>query len=126
MFSFSKKGWAGLAALTMFVSFFAFQSFSAASTAIGPDCSCGTPGSPTVTNQSLTSISLAWTPASGAAGYEVWYVRTNDSYTSSVSTVSSTSITYTGLTSGTYKFYFRSNCGEEKSEIIVLEDMIIG
>jgi len=126
MFSFSKKGWAVLAALALFVSVFALQSFSAAPTAIAPDCSCGAPGSPSVTNQSLTSVSLAWSPASGALAYEVWYVRTNDGYTSPVSTVTSVNITYTGLSAGTYRFYLRSNCGEGKSEIIVLEDILIG
>jgi hypothetical protein len=125
MFSFFKKGWAGLAALVLFISVFAMQSFSAA-TAIGNGCSCGAPSSPSVTSQSAVSITLAWSPGYGALNYEVWYVRTNDSYTSSVSTVSSASINYTGLASGTYRFYFRSNCDEGKSDIIVLEDIIIG
>ncbi len=112
--------------MAVFVTLFTVQSFSATATAIPDDCTCNAPSNVTVTSQTSSSVSLAWSPAFGAAAYEVWYVRTGDGYTSSTTTVSGTSISYTGLATGTYRFYFRTNCGNEVSEVIVLEDLIIG
>lgn len=126
MLSFIKKGWLGLAALAFIVTLSAVQSFSAPTAPISPDCTCNAPGNAAVTSQTSTTVSFSWSPAFGAAAYEVWYVRTNDGYTSSTTTVSGTSISYSGLAAGNYKFYFRTNCGEGVSEIVVLEDILMG
>ena len=78
-----------------------------------------------VTSQSTGSASFSWNGVSGASGYVVFYIRQSDSYTSPQTYTSNTSITYSGLSSGTYNFYFATDCGGEFSEIIIIEDLVI-
>ena len=66
----------------------------------------------TKTDQSSGSVSYSWAAISGVTEYKVWYTRTNDNYTSSVTTTGSTSITFSGLPAGSYHFYFAAVCGQ--------------
>lgn len=70
------------------------------------------------------SVYYSWSAVSGATVYKVYYVRLSDGYTSSVYTTSSTSIYFTGLSSGAYRFYFAPVCGDDPLEYIT-DDVII-
>jgi len=78
-----------------------------------------------LTGQSAGSASFSWNAVSGASEYVVYYVRQGDFYTSAQTHTHNTSITYSGLPSGTYKFYFATVCGSEQSGIIIIEDLVI-
>jgi hypothetical protein len=78
-----------------------------------------------VTSQGTGAASFSWSAVSGATGYVVYYVRQDDHYTSSPIFTTSTSIMYSGLPSGRYNFCFGSVCGNEFSEIIIIEDLVI-
>lgn len=78
-----------------------------------------------VSSQSSGAVSFSWNPVSGASEYVVFYVRQSDQYTSPQTQTQSTHISYTGLASGHYHFYFATVCGSELSEIIIIEDLII-
>ena len=78
------------------------------------------------TAQSTNSIAFAWDAKAGATAYEVWYVRQGDGYTGTPLTVTSTTASFTGLPAGRYVFYARTVCGNEKSEIIIFEDILMG
>jgi hypothetical protein len=99
------------------------MSFSSFTTAA---CSCSTPTNVAKTFQSTSSVAFTWDAAAGATAYEIWYVRQADSYTSTPLTVTSTTASFSGLPTGRYVFYFRTVCGNEKSEIIIFEDIIMG
>jgi len=78
----------------------------------------------TKTDQSTGSVSYAWSAVSGATEYKVWYVRTSDNYISSIVTTGSTSITFSGLPTGSYRFYFVAVCGQETWDYII-DDVIM-
>ena len=119
MFSSSRKGWAGLAALALFLTLLSLQSFTTT------DCECTPPSNGTVTAQTDSSASFSWDVVSGATAYQVWYVRQADSYTGPVSTVSAAAVTFNGLSAGRYVFYLATECGVEVSDFVVLEDLIL-
>lgn len=89
-------------------------------------CSCSNPTNVTKTFQSTSSVAFAWDAVAGATAYEVWYVRQGDGYTSTPMSVTSTSASFAGLPAGRYVFYARTICGNEKSEIIIFEDILMG
>ncbi|MCC7465765.1 MAG: hypothetical protein IT261_05825 [Saprospiraceae bacterium] len=70
------------------------------------------------------SASYSWGAVSGATAYKVYYVRLSDGFTSPVSTVSGTSHTFTGLSSGAHRFYFAPVCGSGTLEYIS-DDIIV-
>lgn len=78
-----------------------------------------------VTSQSTGSVSFSWNAESGASEYVVFYIRQDDNHTSQQIYTGNTSITYSGLPSGTYNFYFARICGSELSEIIIIDDLVI-
>ena len=78
-----------------------------------------------VTSQSTGSVSFTWNAVSGDSEYIVFYIRQSDNYTSSQIYTHNTSITYSGLPSGTYRFYFATVCGSEISEIIIIDDLVL-
>ena len=88
------------------------------------EVSCEVP-SVSITGRSAGYVSFSWGAVSGTTGYTVYYVRKNDNYTSSPFTTSSTSISFSSLPSGTYDFYFSSNCGSEESEYVIEADLIM-
>ncbi len=77
------------------------------------------------TGPSQGSVSYSWNSVSGATVYKVYYVRLSDSYTSPVYSTSSTYMPFSGLTAGTYRFYFAPVCGEDTLEYIADEVVII-
>ncbi len=77
------------------------------------------------TGPSQGSVYYSWSAVSGATAYKVFYVRTSDGYTSSVYTTSSTSIYFTGLPAGNYKFYFAPVCGDDPLEYVTDDAIII-
>lgn len=79
----------------------------------------------TKTWQSNGSVSFAWGAVSEATGYEYWYVRRQNQYTSPVMSTGNTDITVSGLSSGTYKFYFRSVFEDGVSDYVIIDDLII-
>ena len=87
------------------------------------DTTCPEPV-PTVANQSSSSVDFDWSSILGADGYEVRYVRESDGYTSNWSYTAATSISYTGLSAGTYEFQFRSVCGGIQG-VIATTDIIM-
>lgn len=89
-----------------------------------PDVACSGP-QVSVSSQSSGAVSFSWSAVSGATEYVVFYVRQSDQYTSPQTQTQSTSISYSGLASGHYHFYFATVCGGDLSEIIIIEDLII-
>ena len=77
------------------------------------------------TSQSTGSVSFAWNAVSENSGYVVFYIRQSDNYTSPQTYTNNTSITYSGLPSGTYNFYFAAVCGSELSEFIIIDDLVL-
>lgn len=71
------------------------------------------------------SASYSWGAVSSATAYKVYYVRLADGYTSQVSTVSGTSHTFTGLASGTHRFFFAPVCGSGTLEYVIDEIIVI-
>ncbi|MBI1224633.1 MAG: hypothetical protein GC192_05305 [Bacteroidetes bacterium] len=87
------------------------------------DCTCDAPTNVHKTSYTTTSATFSWTAVSGATGYKVKYVRQSDAYASPEWTTTSTSYTFTSLTPGAYKFYFATDCGEEVSGFIIIDDI---
>lgn len=77
------------------------------------------------TGQGSGSISFAWGPVSGAASYNMWYVRKDDNTSSSVFNTTANSIAYTGLNAGNYRFYFYTVCEDGSSEYVIIDETII-
>lgn len=77
------------------------------------------------TGQTSSSASFDWNAVSEAIGYEVWYVRRQNNYTSPVMGTGDTDITVSGLTWGTYKFYFRAVFENGVSDYVIIDDLII-
>ena len=95
----------------------------------GPLHNGGECPSPAVTKtfQSSTGVSFSWNAVSGATGYQVWYVRSGDNFTSQVFSTGATSINFSNLSAGTYRFYFATDCGEGGiSEVIITDDLMMG
>lgn len=82
---------------------------------------------PTVskTGQTAGSVSFSWDAVSGATEYVVWYVRKEDNYSSAVMHTSNTSINVSGLSTGTYIFYFATVCGGGTSDYVIIDDIIM-
>ena len=78
----------------------------------------------TKTEQSTGSVTYTWSAVSGASAYKVYFVRLSDNFTSSVLTTGSTSVTFSGLPAGGYRFYFAAVCGQEGLEYI-LDDVLM-
>jgi hypothetical protein len=89
------------------------------------DCECPAPVV-TKTSQTLTSVAFSWGNVSGATAYRIWYVRKGDNFTSQEINTGATSVSFSNLSAGTYQFYFAVNCGEEVSQIIITDDLIMG
>ncbi len=86
---------------------------------------CLEPGNLSRTGITSSSISFSWSGASGATGYQVYYLRMSDNTVSSVMTTGSTSMTISGLSPGAYRFYFATVCEEGTSDYIIMDDLII-
>ncbi|HFA52129.1 MAG TPA: hypothetical protein ENJ95_24190 [Bacteroidetes bacterium] len=85
---------------------------------------CPSPVNVSVTDQYAGAISFDWEDCVGGCNsYSVWY-ETGD-YTSQQYLTNNSDISYSGLSAGTYDFYFVTDCGGAKSDAIVIEDRLI-
>ncbi len=110
----------GLAAL-LFILFLPIA-FATANVPVADD-TCPEPDV-SVSSQTTGAISFTWDAVTNAVGYNVKYVR-DGSYSSEVFNTTSTSISFTNLTAGTYDFYFQTDCGGSTSGWIITDDIII-
>lgn len=115
--------------LTSFIVIFALALLTAATSGFivrpaAGDVSCAPPQA-TVSDQSSGSVTFTWEAQASAISYQVYYTREEDNYTSSPVTTGNTYISFTNLPSGTYDFYFRTNCDRESSDYIILDDLIM-
>ncbi len=101
------------------------QVTSGFTTPVSNQCSCT---SPVVTKDSQTTatVSFSWEAVDGANGYNVWYVRSEDSFTSQPVSTGGTSVNFTNLPAGTYDFYFITICVGESSGFVIYDDLIMG
>ena len=87
------------------------------------DLTCPTPSNVQKLSSGAGSIHFDWDDA--APSYQVWCQKIGG-FSSQVFDTSISSYNFTGLSSGNYKFYFRSVCeGGEQSGIIVIEETVI-
>lgn len=121
-----KNGCARLAIIGLLLTTVSLQATTAPVANERHDCACGTVGNIVKTGQTSNTISFSWDDVSGATGYEVWYVRVADNYTSTPAVITNTGFTFSGLSAGRYVFYITTKCGGEQSEIMVLEDIMVG
>ena len=77
------------------------------------------------TGQTNNSFTFGWTSAYSGAIYKVWYVRQEDGYTSGCSYTSNNSFIFTGLSAGHYTFYIQTQCEQETSSAIGIEDLVL-
>lgn len=78
----------------------------------------------TIVSQSSSSVTFDWDDCGcGDVTYKVFYVKAGQA--SSPIFTSTSGITFSSLSSGSYTFYFATICGEDSSSIIV-EDVVIG
>ena len=109
----------------MFFLFLLLPAFAAQAAIIGdPVTVCPTP-SPYKTSQATSTVSFSWAPVSDGASYQAYWVCTDNNQTGSVQTTDNTSITFLGLDSGHYRFYFATNCGTESSSYVIIDDIYI-
>ena len=76
------------------------------------------------TGPSQGAVYYSWSAVSGASTYKVYYVRLSDGYTIPTYTISATSIDFSGLSAGSYKYYFAPVCGSEPLEFIT-DDIVL-
>jgi hypothetical protein len=78
-----------------------------------------------VSSKSAGTISFSWGGVAGGKAYDVYFYRHEDHYTSGIITTSSTSVLFSSLPSGTYDFYFATECDEGPSSFIIIEDILM-
>jgi hypothetical protein len=89
-----------------------------------PETTCPAPSNVQVTGTGSGSISFDWDNCNCfSTGFTVKYLRHSDGYTSPETSITNSNHTFSGLSTGTYTFYFRTVCGGQKSEAIVVEDL---
>lgn len=93
-------------------------------TPVTTELACPTPNV-SKTGQGSGSVSFSWGPVSGAASYNVWYVRKDNNTNSSVFNTTAAAITFSGLDAGNYRFYFCTVCADGSSEYVVIDDVVI-
>lgn len=108
---------------TLFIALFSLMGIG---TSFGHDLieNCPEP-SPVLSSQSSNSVVFGWTAIGGADGYEVYYTRAEDNYSSSVIFTTQSSVGYNNLPAGTYRFHFRTICDGGVSGYIITEEMIM-
>lgn len=85
--------------------------------------SCSAPTNLTVVSQTSSSVSFDWNDCGCMlTEYRVYY--TVNGQTSQEYATSSSGISFSGLSTGSYRFYFYTVCGGETSSIII-EDIFI-
>lgn len=80
---------------------------------------------PSVANQTANTITFSWAPVTGAVQYKTWCHRHGDSGPSQQFSTGNTQFSYSGLPSGTYDFYFVTECADGYSDIVIIVDIIM-
>lgn len=84
---------------------------------------CPPPGNIILTAKTSSSVSFDWENCScGTPAYHIYYVKNGQM--GPVYLTGNSEITITGLSAGTYQFYFSTQCDGETSAIII-EEIII-
>jgi hypothetical protein len=79
-----------------------------------------------LTSQSGNSVSFGWAAVEGAVLYQAYYVKVENNYSSPQNNTGSTGITFSNLSPGTYKFFFRSVFDRSQtSDYVIIEDIVI-
>jgi len=86
--------------------------------------SCGRPSVSQI-GQGSNYFSFGIETSEGSNACQYWYVRKDNNSDSSTMTTTASNVTVSGLAPGTYTFYFQGVCGNEVSEYIILDDLII-
>ena len=91
-----------------------------------PQVSLTCPG-PSVwqSGQGNKSVSFAWLAVSGADGYRVYFYNKTTNEYSPTYNVGSANFTASNLETGTYTFYFATVCGEEVSEFVIVDYVVV-
>ncbi len=126
MFLILKKRWTRFAALGFLLAAFSLQAAYLPPMPVAQDCACNAPVNATKTVQTSNSVSFAWDAVAGATTYEVWYVRVSDGYQSPHQMLTGTTGSYSGLPAGRYVFYISTQCGDDNSQSIIMEDILMG
>jgi len=100
---------------------FGFTNAAPNSTAPNSEVVCNSPTFVTLVGTTSSSFTCAW--IGSAPNYIVKYYSYSQDRMSVETTISASSHTFSGLSSGTYKFYVASKCGSEVSEFIVIDDL---
>ena len=88
--------------------------------------SCPEPANLSVLSKSSGCIAFDWSDCQGGCNqYLVKYYRQDDDFQSQVFTKDDSSISFSGLSAGTYDFSFAIDCGSASSSWIVIEDVFI-
>ncbi len=83
--------------------------------------SCPDPANVSVVSQTTNSITFDWDDCyCSLTEYRVYYKK--GGFTSSEFSTTSSDFTFTGLSAGTYDFYFYTVCGTEVSGFIIVQD----
>ena len=90
---------------------------------VAPD-TCPAPANVSLVSQTDSTITFDWDDCGcSPSEYRVYYKRGSE--TSSEFTTGSSEITFAGLASGNYEFYFYTACGGPMSAIILEEVLVI-
>ncbi|MEZ4926148.1 MAG: fibronectin type III domain-containing protein [Saprospiraceae bacterium] len=84
---------------------------------------CPAPENVTIVNKTSNSATFSWDDCGCGGEYHIYH--TKDGITSQVYETSSPGININGLSTGTYQFYFYTECSEGTSSIII-EVVVIG
>lgn len=88
--------------------------------------SCASPSNLTCTGQTSTTASLSWNSCSPCliSGFQLYYYRTEDNYTSSAVQTGNTYYTFQNLSPGHYRFFVASICTEGGTSSDIWYDVI--
>lgn len=79
-----------------------------------------------VTTQTVDSVSFSWDEDVTINTSRIWFVKTENGYTSAEISTCNNSICFSNLPSGTYSFHFIRIYDSGEIEAIVIDDLIMG
>ena len=110
-----------VALLTPFL--FAFTTMDKVETLV----TCDDPENVAETAHTVTDISFSWDTCNcDETSYKVYYWKKGEASPGPDNFTTNTSYPFTGLSTGTYNFYFQTICGSETSGFVIIEDIIMG
>lgn len=91
---------------------------------VAVEINCPGPSNVVITSRNGGNISFAWDAGSGADSYRVRWVRKEDNQTATSDTAN-TSLSFSGLTPGTYVFSFGAFCGAQFSGYVISVEVVV-